>query len=76
LAIVPASLLPDKAAWQARANTLPVGSMLIVLPSKPSAARAALEQVSRSLSAHGAQVTIIEQDERPLDRQQPDITTL
>ena len=64
LAIVPASLLPDKAEWQALANTLPAGSTLIVLPSKPSAARAALEQVSRSLSAHGSRVTIIEQVER------------
>jgi hypothetical protein len=64
LAIVPASLLPEKAEWQALANTLPVGSTLIVLPSKPSAARSALEQVSRNLSAHGSRVTTIEQDER------------
>ena len=76
LAIVPASLLPDKAEWQALANTLPAGSTLIVLPSKPSAARAALEQVSRSLSAHGSRVTTIEQDERPPARQEPVITTI
>ena len=63
LAIVPASLLPEKAEWQALANALPAGSTLIVLPDKPGAARAALERVSRSLSAHGSRVTTIEQDE-------------
>src|SRR5947209_4304738 len=45
LAIVPASLLPDKSEWQALANALPAGSTLIVLPIKPGAARAALERV-------------------------------
>ena len=64
LAIVPASLLPDKAEWQALANALPAGSTLIVLPEKPGAARAALERVSRSLAAHGSRVTTIEQHER------------
>jgi hypothetical protein len=62
LAIVPASLLTEKAEWQALANTLPAGSTLIILPSKPSAARAALEQVSRSLLAHGSRVTTVEQN--------------
>ena len=61
LAIVPASLLPDKAEWQALANALPAGSTLIVLPDQPGAARAALERVSRSLAAHGSRVTTIEQ---------------
>jgi hypothetical protein len=57
-------LLPEKAEWQALANALPAGSTLIVLPDKPGAARAALERVSRSLSAHGSRVTMIEQDAR------------
>ena len=64
LAIVPASLLPEKAEWQALANTLPARSTLIVLPGKPGAARTALERVSRSLAAHGSRVTTVEQDER------------
>jgi hypothetical protein len=34
LAIVPASLLPGKAEWQALANALPAGSTLIVLPGR------------------------------------------
>jgi len=67
-AIVPASLLPEKAAWQALANALPAGSTLIVLPDKPGAARAALERVSRSLAAHGSRVTTVEHDGRPLPR--------
>ena len=63
LAIVPASLLPDKAEWQALANALPAGSTLIILPDKPGSARAALERVSQSLAAHGSHVTTIEQHE-------------
>lgn len=61
LALVPASLLPQKATWQAFANSLPVGSTLIVLPQKRGAARTVLEQVSSRLSAHGAPVTTVEQ---------------
>ena len=61
LAIVPASLLPDKAEWQALANALPAGSTLNVLPDKPGAARAALERVSQRLAAHGSRVTTVEQ---------------
>jgi hypothetical protein len=33
IALVPASLLPDKVRWQAVANGLPRGEMLIILPS-------------------------------------------
>lgn len=62
LAIVPASLLPHKAEWQALANTLPEGSTLIVLPHTPGAARDALERVSIDLSAHGSRVTTVEHD--------------
>lgn len=62
LAIVPASLLPFKAKWQALANSLPVGSAVIVLPSKPGAARATLERVSSQLTARGASVMTIVHD--------------
>ena len=75
LAIVPASLLPEKTEWQALANTLPAGSTLIILPSKPSAARAALEQVSRNLSAHGSHVTTVEQGARRLRGHRQEIIT-
>jgi hypothetical protein len=75
LAIVPASLLPEKAEWQALANTLPAGSTLIVLPDKPGAARAALERVSRSLAAHGSRVTTIEQHERQPPRVRQETVT-
>ncbi|MCC6178994.1 MAG: hypothetical protein IT305_27105 [Chloroflexi bacterium] len=62
LAIVPASLLPHKAEWQAFANSLPAGSTVIVLPPKPGAARAALERISNRLSAHGSRVMTIHHD--------------
>ena len=62
LAIVPASLLPQKAEWQALANSLPSGSTVIVLPSKPGTARTALERISNQLSAHGARVMTIQHD--------------
>jgi hypothetical protein len=62
LAIVPASLLPQKAEWQALANSLPAGSTVIVLPRKPGTARAALERISNQLSAHGSRVMTIHHD--------------
>lgn len=62
VAIVPASLLPHKAEWQALANSLPAGSTVIVLPRKPGAARAALERISSQLSAHGSRVMTIHHD--------------
>jgi hypothetical protein len=62
LAIVPASLLPHKAEWQALANTLPEGTTLIVLPRHRSAARAALERISGDLSSKGSRVETVEQD--------------
>ena len=60
LAIVPASLLPHKAEWQALANSQPTGSTVIVLPPKPGTARAALERIGSRLSAHGTRVTTIQ----------------
>ena len=66
LAIVPASLLPHKAEWQALANTLPEGTTLIVLPREQSPARAALERVSGDLSSRGSRVATVEQDDRQL----------
>ena len=74
LAIVPASLLPHKAEWQALANNLPSGSTLIVLPRTPGAAREALERVSSDLSAHGSRVTTVEQDGRRLTETQREAT--
>ena len=62
LAIVPASLLPHKDAWQALANTLPDGTTLIVLPRERTPARRALERISDDLSSRGSRVATVEQD--------------
>jgi hypothetical protein len=66
LIIVPASLLPHKAQWQALANTLPEGTTLIVLPCQESAAREALKRISGDLSSQGSRVATVEQDDRQL----------
>lgn len=60
LVIVPASLLPNKAEWQAMANALPAGSTLIVLPAQPGVARDALEKISSRLAGHGSRVATVQ----------------
>lgn len=47
VALVPASLLPIKAEWQAIANDLPRGQILIVLPCQ-----ATHQRVARSVASH------------------------
>lgn len=57
LTLLPASLLPQKASWQALANRLPVGATLIILPAADTSQRKTLERVARLLRAKGYQVT-------------------
>lgn len=57
--IVPGNLLPFKAEWQKIANQLPVGSILICLPSSDTPQRKALETVAALLQAHGHHVTLL-----------------
>ena len=55
VALVPASLLPYKEAWQQLANELPQGSVLIITPlagPKP----ATMEKVTTRLRARGHRV--------------------
>jgi hypothetical protein len=59
LALVPGSLLPFKARWQAMANSLAAGEVLIVLPDKSTPARSTLESVASSMRAKGRRVTIL-----------------
>ena len=54
IALVPASLLPQKAAYQALANRLPPGELLVVLPPQETKQRQALKAVARALA--GARV--------------------
>jgi hypothetical protein len=54
LAIVPASLLPNKVSYQRYANTLPRGQVLLIIPSNAEPAKQeALAKVAASLQTHG-----------------------
>ena len=58
VALVPASLLPHKPLWQALANRLPTGSILIVSPlAKPG--KVTIARVADRLEAHGHPVLTI-----------------
>ena len=59
LALVPASLLPDKAQWQQLANRLPEGSTLIILPAADTRQRRTLERVASGLRAKGQRVATV-----------------
>ena len=56
LAIVPASLLPYQAAYQAYANRLPRGQVLIIVPHASPSSRRTLAKVAASLEANGRRV--------------------
>lgn len=59
LALVPASLLPYKAEYQAIANRQPPGTTLVVLPVGDSLPRRTLELVASRLKAKGQPVAMI-----------------
>jgi hypothetical protein len=59
LALVPASLLPYKAEYQAIANQQPPGTTLVVLPAGDSLPRRTLEQVATQLKANGHRVQVL-----------------
>jgi hypothetical protein len=58
VALVPASLLPFKAEWQAIANDLPRGQILIVLPWQAKPQRVA-GVVAARLRMNGKHVTVM-----------------
>lgn len=62
LALVPASLLPFKREWQALANALPEGDVLLVLPSTDGLSRMTLQTLAASLRARGRRVRTITAD--------------
>lgn len=62
LALVPASLLPYKAEYQAIANQQPPGTTLVVLPSSDSRQRLTLQSVASGLQAKGRRVRILSSD--------------
>ena len=59
LALVPGNLLPFKNQWQAIANQLPKGEVLIVLPRKEGPSRKLLKDVATLLDQKGRRVTIV-----------------
>ena len=56
IALVPASLLPFKAKYQAIANHLPRGTVLLVLPRRRSAQRKLLVQLAGLFARRGHQI--------------------
>ena len=60
LALLPASLLPFKAEYQAIANQQPPGTTLVVLPASDSLPRRTLEQVVSRMQAKGQSVRTLQ----------------
>ena len=59
IALVPASLLPCKATYQAIANALPRGDVLIVLPTSDTPEKRVLETAAARFAAKGRRVRTI-----------------
>jgi hypothetical protein len=59
IALVPASLLPQKAAYQAFANRLPPGELLVVLPPSASKEQQTLKAVAELWRDKGRHVTVV-----------------
>ncbi len=59
VALVPASLLPFKEIYQRVANSMPSGSILIVLPGPAKKQRTVYERVATQLKAQGQRVSTL-----------------
>lgn len=59
IALVPASLLPQKAAYQAFANRLPPGELLVVLPPQETKQQQTLKTVAHLWREKGRHVTVV-----------------
>jgi hypothetical protein len=62
VALVPAHLLPRKADYQAIANNLPRGDILLVLPPPESRERTTVERVAQLFRAKGRHVTVLTEE--------------
>jgi hypothetical protein len=62
LTLVPASLLPRKADYEAIANDLPRGEVLLVLPSAGSPERRTMQRVAQLFRAKDRHVTILTEE--------------
>ena len=63
LALVPASLLPRKAQWQALANRLPRGQVLIIVPRLVGSRRSIVSKVADHLRRRGHHGTTLDADQ-------------
>ena len=62
ITLVPAHLLPRKAEYQALANDLPRGDILVVLPPPDSRERPTMERVAQLFRAKGRHVTVLTEE--------------
>ena len=62
ITLVPAHLLPRKAEYQALANELPHGDILVVLPPPESRERPTMERVAQLFRAKGRHVTVLTEE--------------
>jgi hypothetical protein len=62
LTLVPASLLPRKADYEAIADQLPRGEVLLVLPPAGSPERHTMQRVAQLFRAKGRHVTILTEE--------------
>ena len=69
LTLVPASLLPRKADYEALADDLPRGEVLLVLPPAGSPERDTMQRVAQLFRAKGRHVTVLTEERlRPIGR--------
>jgi hypothetical protein len=69
LTLVPASLLPRKADYEAIANDLPRGEVLLVLPPADSPERNTMQRVAQLFRAKGRHVIILTEERlQPIGR--------
>ncbi len=62
ITLVPASLLPRKAEYQALANQLPTGDILLVMPSPDSREWETMQRVAQLFRAKGRHVTVLTEE--------------
>ncbi len=62
ITLVPAHLLPRKAEYQALANELPKGDILLILPPPESRERPTMERVAQLFRARGRHVTVLTEE--------------
>ena len=62
LTLVPASLLPRKADYEAIADQLPRGEVLLVLPPPGSPERTTMQRLAQLFRARGRHVTVLTEE--------------